>query len=172
MENPFQALGLPQRFDLDPTAVERAYLARAARVHPDVVGDEEEAAVQAARLNRAKAELLNDERRANALLVALGGPAQDKSLPDGFLMEILETREAIESAVSSGDEAEREKWTRWAEEQRREYAARVGELFNAGTGPEQLRAVRRELNGWRYIERLIEQLDPRYDPGASDFGAG
>lgn len=171
MENPFQVLGLPERFDLDGAAVQRGYLARAAQVHPDVVGDEDEAAVRAAQLNRARAVLISDERRANALLEVLGGPGkeQDKSLPDGFLMEVMETREAIEAAVVGGDEAERERWVKWADGQRKAYVARVGELFRGGSGPEQLRAVRRELNAWRYIERLIEQLGPRYDPNVSDF---
>jgi molecular chaperone HscB len=171
VENPFQVLGLPERFDLDGAAVQRGYLSRAAQVHPDVVGDEEEAAVRAAQLNRARAVLLNDERRANALLEVLGGPGkeQDKSLPDGFLMEMMETREAIEAAVEGGDEAERARWVGWAEEQRKAYTARVGELFRGGTGQERLRTVRRELNAWRYIERLIEQLSPRYDPNVSDL---
>ena len=35
--------------------------------------------------------------------------------------------------------------------------------------PEALREVRTRLNAWRYIERLIEQLDPDYDPARADF---
>jgi DnaJ-domain-containing protein 1 len=169
--DPFAALGVAARFDLDRLAVERAYLNRAAKLHPDVVGDEGDAPVQLASLNRAKATLLDDERRANALVAVLGGPAkeQDKSLPDGFLFEMMETRQQIEAAVASGDAAERSRWQRWAQLRRSEYRERVAGLFARAADAGTLRAVRVELNAWRYIERLIEQLDPRYDPGAADF---
>ena len=30
--------------------------------------------------------------------------------------------------------------------------------------------IRESLNAWRYIERLIEQLDPDYSPAEADFG--
>ncbi|HYE60619.1 MAG TPA: iron-sulfur cluster co-chaperone HscB C-terminal domain-containing protein [Phycisphaerales bacterium] len=173
--DPFTLLGVPARYDLDHAAVERAYLSRAALLHPDVVGDgsiaESEAAVQLAQLNRAKATLLNDERRANALLAALGGPSkeQDKSLPDGFLFKIMETRQEIEAAIASGDQQQRGRWQQWAQAQRAEYRERVAKLFTASGEARALQAVRTELNAWRYIERLIEQLDPRYDPASRDF---
>ena len=35
---------------------------------------------------------------------------------------------------------------------------------------DRLSQVRRELNAWRYTERLIEQLDPGYEPGRADAG--
>ena len=166
-------LGIPPRYDLDRAAVERAYLARAAALHPDVAGDDDDAPLQSAILNKAKRVLLDDERRADALLALLGGPPkeQNKSLPPGFLMEIMETREAIEAAVASGDQAEREKWQRWAREQRLSYRDQVAKLFEAGSDADNLGQVRTQLNAWRYIERLIEQLDPRYDPARSDFDA-
>jgi molecular chaperone HscB len=171
MDDPFAVLGLPARYDIDPAEVERAYLARAAQLHPDLAGDDEDVAVLAAGLNRAKRVLLNDELRADVLLRGLGGPAkeQDKSLPPGFLMEMMELREAVETAMASGSEGERAEWQHWAAEQRDHYRRVVGGLFALGTGPENLKAIRVQLNAWRYIERLIEQLDPRYDPQTSDF---
>jgi molecular chaperone HscB len=170
VDDPFAVLGLHAAFDVDAGAVERAYLARAAAVHPDVLGESDEAAVQAARLNRAKAVLLNPETRANALLELMGGPGkeQDKSLPAGFLVEMMEVREQIEEDVRRG---ERERWQRWGEARRGEHAERVRALFarvTAGDTPG-LRAIRTELNAWRYIERLIEQLDPRYQPGQGEL---
>jgi molecular chaperone HscB len=166
VHDPFAVLGLHASFDIDPGAVERAYLARAAAMHPDVLGDNDEAASASAQLNRAKAVLLNPEKRANALLELMGGPSkeQDKSLPPGFLAEVMELREQIEEGLERG---ERERWQRWGEEQRAEYAQRVRALFaavGAGDAPG-LQGIRTALNAWRYIERLIEQLDPRYTPG-------
>lgn len=161
--DPFDLLGVPARFDLSSAALQRAWLARTAALHPDRVGGDAEAAGALARLNRAKVILENPEERANALLARLGGPAKeaDKSLPDGFLVEILETREEIEAAVASGDAAEREKWNDWAERERERYTREVGELFaRAGepAKPDVLKEIRVTLNAWRYIERLIEQL--------------
>lgn len=173
-EDAFDVLGLPARFDLDGARVERAYLARVAAVHPDLMAQGAEADPKLAVLNRAKGVLQDGEKRANALLERLGGPgkSQDKSLPPGFLIAILETREAIEEALASKNAEERSRWERWAEEQRDEYQRRVGGLFTAlgdSRNAATLQAIRQELNAWRYIERLIEQLDPHYDPGSRDF---
>jgi hypothetical protein len=87
-------------------------------------------------------------------------------------MGIMETREQIEEALASKDAAQREKWEAWAQEQRGEYQRRVTGFFEAAgqsRDSETLRAIRQELNAWRYIERLIEQLDPQYDPARRDF---
>jgi molecular chaperone HscB len=170
----FSVLGLPRRFDVDSAELDRAYLRRAAQAHPDISGlSDEESQRQQAALNDARAELADAERRANLLLSLLGGPTKerDKSLPPGFLVEILETREEIEAALATREPAARTRWTAWAAEQRAGYVARVTPLFarasagDASTLPE----IRRELNAWRYIERLVEQLDPAYDPAKADF---
>lgn len=172
--DPFGELGLPATFELDPAQVDRAYLARVAALHPDLAGDDAEVQARSAALNQARDALRDPERRAGALLRRLGGPdkSQDKSLPDGFLVEMLEVRELIEEATRSKDPAELERWQRWAAERRAGHIARVAALFReAGPAPAEAarRAIRRELNAWRYAERLIEQLDPEYDPARSDF---
>jgi molecular chaperone HscB len=170
--DPFDLLGLPPVFDLDAPALQRAYLQRSAAIHPDLAAQDAEAARQAAALNQAKRMLDDPERRANALLARLGGPGKerDRSLPPGFLIEIMETREEIESARL--DPAARTRWEHWGAERRAAYAARVSGLFaSAGSNPAVLRAIRTELNAWRYIERLIEQLDPDYDPSRADSQA-
>ncbi|MFN7020689.1 MAG: iron-sulfur cluster co-chaperone HscB C-terminal domain-containing protein [Phycisphaerales bacterium] len=163
--DPFVVLGLERRFDLSPAEVERAYLARAAGLHPDVVGalgPDVEGAGPSEELNRARQVLKDPESRGNALLALLGGPAkeQDRSLPDGFLAEMMEVRERMEA----GGAAERERWEGWAEQRRSSHERNVRELFSraaggetADSGHETLRAIRRELNAWRYIERMLEQ---------------
>lgn len=168
--DPFDLLGLEARFDLEDDEIRRAYLARTAAAHPDSSDRSDDAEHDSAALNEARRTLEDDERRANALLARLGGPgADDRSLPEGFLMEIMETRERIESALESGDADARAACEAEAEERRRGHMARVGELFSKGADPETLAAIRTELNAWRYAERLIEQLDPDYDPGRADF---
>jgi molecular chaperone HscB len=175
MSDPFDILGLPAAFALDGAEIDRAYLARSAALHPDLAAGDAEAPRKMAALNQAKRALEDPERRANVLLARLGGPAKeaDRSLPPGFLMDMMETREAIEAAVRSGDPSQRRQWEGWAEDRRREAIMEVGSMFGGlGTPPaaEGLRAIRTRLNAWRYIERLIEQLDPDYDPARADFG--
>ncbi len=173
--DPFDTLGLDPRFGLTDAQIEHAYLARIASAHPDRDADNR-ALGDAAALNEARKILLDPERRAGALLKRLGGPdaAEDKSLPDGFLMEIMETRARIEQELADDpSEQTRAEWEAWAEQQRGAYARRVSDLFDraAGGDTDALGEVRTQLNAWRYIERLIEQLDPDYDPERADFGA-
>jgi molecular chaperone HscB len=176
--NPFSELGLPERFDLDAPAVESAYLARIAAIHPDLSDPaaSDDFARRSAALHEAKAVLLDPERRAGALLALRGGPgpSDDRALPDGFLMEMMEIREAVEA--DRGDPGAVARWEAWAGERRAEHAERVAGLFDRADAAEgaakagALTEIRRELNAWRYIERLLEQLDPEYDPARADFG--
>jgi len=166
-EDPFTQLGVPASFDLDEAALTRAWLAMSATLHPDRAtdpGNDSEIARRSAQVNAARETLADPERRANALLAKLSGPASDecKDLSDGFLMDIFEVREAMEEAVSSGDASDKEAFERIASDRRAGHIERVGELFVAfksepcdGT----LHEIRVELNAWRYIERMIESLD-------------
>ena len=158
--DPFDVLQLPPRFDLADAAIEQAYFTKVAAVHPDLAVDDA-ALEQSAALNDAKAALLDPEQRANALLARLGGPSkeQDKSLPPTFLMEVMEAREGLQAAHDTNDAAELARWKDWAAAERTANSAKVAELFKQGT-PANLRAIRTTLNAWRYIERMIEQLEP------------
>ncbi len=164
--DPFDCLGLPPVFDLDARRVESAYLSRALLAHPDAAPADPSPPAPGgdiASLNVSRQTLLSHERRANALLARLAGPSSDqlKDLPPGFLAEILETREAIDDVIATGDPGERARWSLWAGEQREDYRRRVGAMFAAlasPPNPRALAAIRVELNAWRYIERLIEQL--------------
>lgn len=172
--NPFDALGLPMSFDLDAAAVERAYLGRLRSAHPDAGGADDAGGIDAAGLNRARVVLLDAEQRANRLLEALGGPAAlaCKDLPGGFLMEMMTRREEIEEQIAEGGSAARTNWESWAHDERTQYTESASVLFSElGEAPdsEKLTQVRVLLNAWRYIERLIEQLDPEYDPANADF---
>lgn len=174
MADPFDTLGLLPTFDLDAATLRHAYLARVAAMHPDSTGASADPGRQPAALNDAKRVLEDPERRANALLVRLGGPTkeQDRSLPPSFLADIMELRERVEGALASADPEIRAAIERDAVSRREAHISRVAALFHiaySGPNPETLTAVRTELNAWRYIERLIEQLDPGYDPTVADF---
>lgn len=166
--NPFQLLGLPERFDLDEAAIRRAYLARVSSIHPDLASDDDSQA-RSAELNLARESLTNPESRANILLELRGGPGKetDKTLPPAFLMEIMETREAIEAAFASGDSAEKDKWLAWGLQQRTGYISTVRAQFAnlaSPPAPDALKHIRVTLNQWRYFERLLERFDPSPKP--------
>lgn len=173
-DDPFEVLGLPRRFDLEPAAITKAWLVKSAASHPDRQPDATDAAREMARLNAARQALTDPERRANALLRLLGGPSKeaDRSLPDGFLERTLELREEIEELLASGESGERDRLEQWALGQRAQYVSQVSSLFAAAgssPAPEALAGIRVVLNAWRYTERLIEQLDPAYNPAKADF---
>ena len=158
--DPFTLLGLEPRFDLDPSEIDRAFLARAASAHPDLAGSDGSMSA----LNEARRVLADEERRANALLTLLGGPSpeQCRDLPQGFLMEIMELRERIESLLAGGDASARASVEHEARAHRDAYVRTVAEAFTSlgdPPDPDALRDIRVRLNAWRYIERLIEQLD-------------
>lgn len=175
--NPFSVLGLPMKFKIDAAIIERAYLGKLQSAHPDAGGpdgDGEHGGDDAAALNQARKSLLDPELRANALLDLIGGPGASacKDLPDGFLMEMMTRRQEIEEQIDEAGALARTNWESWAREERTEYTQDVQKLFEqceVGSEPEKRTQIRVLLNAWRYIERLIEQLDPDYNPARSDF---
>lgn len=169
MFDPFLLLGLPRRFDLEPAEIDAAYLARALESHPDafggvapgLAGDDAQAM-----LNEAKDVLANPERRANTLLELLGGPTkeQNKSLPPAFLAEMMDMREEMESATATNDPSAIAAWRVRGEAERAKWMADAAARFRAVAASavpssSELAAIRTALNAWRYIERMIEQLD-------------
>ena len=164
-DDPFELLGIEATFTVDIAAIRMVVRRRVAACHPDRVTDpfsQSEAVRECARLNAARVRLEDDESRANALLARLGGPSaeEDSSLPPGFLEQMLEVRMELEEAIASEDDAERTRVGAWAAQERKRLTGSVTSLFERmqfgeDVGP----AIRRELNVWRYIERMIHQLD-------------
>lgn len=161
--NPFEALGIAPRFDLDQAQLRSAWLARSAALHPDrAAGDNAERQHALARVNQAMRTLSDPLHRAEALLELLRRapepPELAKRLPEGFLQQMLEVREEAEGAA--GEDLLR--WEKWGDERRAEYQARVADLFrHAQATPgksEILDAIRVELNAWRYIHRMLQQI--------------
>ena len=167
-DDPFHLLGVERRFDLDPTDIRLRVVRKAAQLHPDRAGDQikgESQGQELAAINEAAGLLQDDERRADALLRVLGGPSasEDRTLPQGFLEEILETRMQLEEVVARGEESGISQLENWANDERAKHVARVSELFGKGTPSitgDELVKIRHELNIWRYIERMLEQLHP------------
>lgn len=174
-QDAFDILGLPASFDLSEAQVRRAYLARIGSLHPDS-GDPGAGESLVARLNAARDQLASGLARAEVLRTRLApqGHRPAKDLPEGFLGEVLELREEAEKAVTEKDEAARQHWLRLALGRRAEFEARVAGIFRStggGRGGGALQELDREINAWRYIERLITRLEHPDDPqGAGGKG--
>lgn len=171
--DPFDLLGITPDFPVDEVRLRQAWLKVTATNHPDRADDPEAAQRTLSAANQAFRTLSDPEKAANALLTRLGGasPDQARALPDGFLMEMLEIRDELEEAKGSKDPGKIAKLEAWADEQRGMWIQRVTEHFAAHREADDRRdAIRESLNAWRYIERLIEQLDPEYSPAEADFG--
>lgn len=165
--SPFEALGLPVRFDLSRTEIEQAYLTRIAAAHPDLAG--EGGLVDPAALNEARKVLQNDEQRARAVLAARAPGAQAPPLSSEFLAEILEVRQEAQEAVEQGQDKSVERWRTWAADRRRELAGELQKLLG-GEGPIDPRkasVAAGVLQQWRYFERMLEQVGvPAHAPDA------
>ncbi len=159
----FDRLGLPPTFALDPADVERNYLARSRELHPDyhqsASSAEQRASLElSASLNEAYAILRQPFRRAEYLLALHGGPtaAEHKTLPAGFLEEMLDLRMEIEGLRESSDSAGRSALEKQLTDRR---AALVSELERSfAAGSPSLPRIRETLNAAKYIDGLLRDL--------------
>ena len=105
-KNHFELLGLPARYAVDATSLERGYRELQTRVHPDRFAaasePERRVAMQwAARANEAYRTLRNPVERARYLLGLKGYDTEEESntaMPPDFLMQQMEWREAVAEA--------------------------------------------------------------------------
>jgi molecular chaperone HscB len=110
-ENHFSLFGLPERFAIDAAALDRAYREVQTQVHPDRFARgsaaEQRVAMQwATRANEAYRVLRDPLQRAIYLCVLRGQDPADEAntrMPQAFLMQQLEWREALDEAKSGND---------------------------------------------------------------------
>jgi molecular chaperone HscB len=154
----FERLGLPRRFSVDPAAVEREYLARSRRTHPDHHAASDAAGQKAsleatAALNEAYVTLTDPFRRAEYLLRLLNGPT-DKTQDQAFLMEMMETRERMEEIRAAGESVA---------DMDHDLRARLSSIaagFDAKFEEGDLAGVRKDLNAAKTLQSLLRDLTP------------
>ena len=109
--NHFELMGLPERFGLDPSRLERGYRDLQSQVHPDRYAAAPEAerrvAMQwATRANEAYRTLRDPVDRARYLLSLKGydtGEESNTAMPPDFLMQQMEWRESVAAARAARD---------------------------------------------------------------------
>ena len=110
LQDHFALLGLPRRYTLDGTDLERRYRDVQSRVHPDKhahLGDADrrQAMQWATQVNAAYQTLKNPLARGRYLLELAGHDPQvehNTAMPTEFLVEQMELREAVAEARSVG----------------------------------------------------------------------
>ena len=161
--NHFERLQLPCDFKLDEALLEKNYLKFSALLHPDrhvSKGPREQmkAVALSAALNESARVLRSDVERAELVFVQAGGASADadKSLPNGFLLEMLEVREELEDAVKAEDNDALQRIYDQTNSQRQQL---IGWLTTAlaDLKPESFPQVRVRLNTFRYLDNVLNQ---------------
>lgn len=175
--NYFELFGLAPSYQFDTGKLMTSFRAIARQIHPDrFAGAAEDSRNQAthftALVNEAYSALNDPVLRANYLLDLAGGPSaiEIRDVPGALLMEVMELREQIEEAKSSGDQSAFESMRNNVLEQKQqaldEIASRADKLASADEN--QKKEFRKLLNAMRYYENLLDELavDPLAASGA------
>jgi molecular chaperone HscB len=169
VNDPFATLGLARRYDLDLSELERRYRDLQRALHPDrhttkPASERRMTLQKAVEVNEAYRILRDDQRRAEALLAALGGETRaepDRAADPELLMEMMELREALSEAKAAGDTAGvarlAERVTRERAETRekllRSFAALPEKPVASALGP-----ARELVSRLKYYQRFLDEV--------------
>ncbi len=170
----FARLSAPRRFDVDLAALQKNFLEQSRSLHPDFwrgKSEAEHAQAQraAAALNEAYGVLRDEFKRAEYLILLLGGPGpnDDKSVPNGFLMEVFKLKGAIPKAKAAGDEDRIDAITTDLEDRLGQWRGKVATAFGEATGDgvddaareAALKTARLGQNVIVYLRNMLNELD-------------
>ncbi|MDQ6621283.1 MAG: Fe-S protein assembly co-chaperone HscB [Pseudomonadota bacterium] len=166
--NHFELLGLPARFHIDASQLDRAYRELQGEVHPDrhaSAGDaERRLALQAsARVNEAYCTLRDAMLRAQYLLSLHGIDAQDETdtaLSLEFLESALERREEVADAAARKDEAALDALLK---DVRAEARTREAELEHLLDDERTWEIARQKVRELKFLAKLAEDIDAAMD---------
>lgn len=164
--DPFATLGFERRYNLDKSLLDRRYRELQQALHPDkhASAPASERALtlrKAIEVNEAYRVLRDDQKRGEALLVALGRALSDQQADPELLMEMMELREALSEARAADDHGQ---VSRLAAEVSEKAAATSGELVEVFARLEskldeaQLSAAQALLSRLRYYRRFQDEV--------------
>ena len=163
MTNPFEILGLDPNAELDADELETAYLRLSRECHPDFnPGLEGDAQIQlltrSAEVNDSYRILCDPWRRAEAMITLRDPEAmvQTKTLCPMFLMEAMETREAVSDSTP-------EVWEQLQQDiygKVQEYFTDVAEKIHGG----KIREAATLLHQSNYYRKALADLRDRMHP--------
>ncbi|WP_323072539.1 Fe-S protein assembly co-chaperone HscB [Mycetohabitans endofungorum] len=166
-QNHFELFQLPERFGLDARALDDAYRAVQAQVHPDrfaSAGDaQKRIAMQwATRANEAYQTLKSPLRRATYLLHLRGidvGAENNTAMEPAFLMQQMEWRERTEDAAAARNVDVLQALLHELRDEESARLVRLGEWLDSGADQPAAEAVRQLM----FIERVAHEIDAQID---------
>ena len=165
MTDPFSALGVAPRYDLDLGALERQHRALSRALHPDryagrAPAERREALGRAIAVNEAWRALRDPVARAEALLQTLGVEGPEPPASPEFLGEMMEERETLAEARAARDLPRVRELARAMREKENALVALLGAEFEQlRPHPEPARVARvlQKLAELRYCRRYLEE---------------
>jgi molecular chaperone HscB len=163
LSDPFETLGLEPTFALDPNTLEQRHRELSRALHPDRYGgrpasERQRALGRAIEVNQAFRALKDPIRRAEALLAKMGHAVSeaDGARPDpGFLMDVMEQREALGDARRQRDLAKVRSLATAVRAREVRVTAELGSAFAAKT-PDVAR-ISALLGELRYHQRFLNE---------------
>ena len=158
---PFSLLGFTPSYEIDLSALEKAFFERSKELHPDRYANapaaERVVALSKARaLNDAYQILKKPVPRAEYLLQRAGVTIGDNErLDPAFLMEILDLREALAEARQAGKTVEVGRMQGEMAARRKAVLAQLPALFETND----LAGIKTQLIVLRYLDRYLEECD-------------
>jgi molecular chaperone HscB len=164
----FELFGLQPAFALDVEALDRAYREIQSRVHPDRfahAGDaERRASLQwTTRVNEAYQALKNPVQRASHILSLHGVDVAfetNTAMPQEFLMQQMELREALEEAIGAKSHEQLAKIRANLEQDKQSLEARLAERIDRDKDYAGAAGLVREL---QFLEKLEAEIDAAYE---------
>jgi len=163
----FDLFRLPRRYRIDVEELEKKFLAISRNIHPDFFGSQSqemrELSVRlSAELNEALRVLKDPVLRAGYLLENAGGrsAAQDRSVPQSVLTEVMRLQEEIEGAAGDGAALARTRERVTA--RRGQILERIAELADdlADRSEKDETELRQAINSVKYYDNLLGELPP------------
>ena len=167
-QNHFELFGLAPAFGLDEAVLEQAYREIQSRVHPDRfahAGDaERRASLQwTTRVNEGYRTLTDPVLRAKHLLELHGVDVAfetNTQMPTDFLMQQLELREALESAVKQKDAVALERLRSTLNGEKKALQHEIGEVIDVKKNyPGAAEPVRKLM----FLDKLDAEIDAAYE---------
>jgi molecular chaperone HscB len=168
LQNHFELFGLAPAFSLDEEVLEKAYREIQSRVHPDRfahAGDaERRASLQwTTRVNEAYRTLKDPVQRGKHLLELHGVDVAfetNTQMPTDFLMQQLELREELESAVKEKDSSRLDRLRSSLGASRKNLEKQIGEAIDAQKDYPAAAALVRKL---MFLDKLDAEIDAAYE---------
>ncbi len=160
--DPFETLGLERRYDVDLAAAEKTHRELSRALHPDKhaeggASERKDSLNRAVAVNEAWRIMRDPIKRAESLFALLGisiGEGAEPKAEPGFLMDMMEQREALEDAKASKDAAALRALATVIESKQKAAQQELAEGFQSG----QSAALVGKLGELRFYRRFLDEV--------------